>query len=83
MNTCDKCKHWELDEFATDPRYPKLMEQYKDRGECDLFGDINDYDEFENHLNIRNNVCYGADVESYGAHVVVMAKFGCIHWEAK
>lgn len=81
MNTCDKCKHWTAEDLQFSLK-PILAAQYKDQGECDLFGDINDFQE-DAVKNIRNDVCYGSDYESYHASVVVMAKFGCIHWEAK
>lgn len=70
MNTCDKCKNW----TAEDLQYS--FPEYKDQGYCGLFGDIN-------KGAPDNTVCYGEDYECYRANVVVMAKFGCIHWEKK
>ena len=79
MKTCDLCKHWTPEDLQFSPNHPEISLQYKDQGECALFGDINDYDD----RSAPNTVCYGSDYESYKAGVVVMAKFGCIHWEAK
>jgi hypothetical protein len=76
MNTCDQCKHWSTD--ADIWKNSKFHEQYKEQGECALFGDSNDFE-----IPPRNDVCYGWDYEGYKAGVTVMAKFGCIHWEAK
>ena len=72
MNTCDKCKHWSSEPLQD--RFP----EYKDQGECGLFGDVNN---FRGSPAPRNDVCYGWDCEGYAAGVTVMAKFGCIHWE--
>jgi len=79
MNTCDKCKHWTPEELQFSPNHPVISLHYKDQGDCDLFGDINNCE----ITAPRNDVCYGSDYESYKASVVVMAKFGCIHWEKK
>lgn len=70
MNTCDQCKNWTPEDLQD--TYP----EYKDQGYCALFGD-------SNKGTPNNTVCYGEDYESYQAGVVVMAKFGCIHWGAK
>ena len=81
MKTCDKCKHWTPEELQFSPNHPDISLTYKDQGKCDLFGDIN---KFPHGVPAdRNDVCFGEDYESYSASVVVMAKFGCIHWEAK
>jgi len=79
MNTCDQCKHWKPEELQFSPNHPDISLKYKDQGDCDLFGDINDHEKTAS----RNDVCYGSDYESYKASVVVMAKFGCIHWKKK
>ncbi len=78
--TCDQCKHWTPEDLQFSPGFPEFEKNYKDQGYCDLFGDINDFDDMP---AARNDVCYGEDFESYKAAVVVMAKFGCIHWESK
>lgn len=78
MNTCDQCKHWSTD--ADSWKGSQFEAKYAEQGECDLFGDSNDYCD---DPPPRNDVCYGWDYESYKAGVTVMAKFGCIHWEAK
>ena len=79
MNTCDKCRYWTPEELQFSPNHPAIALEYKDQGECALFGDINNYPRGAP----RNDICYGSDYESYAASVVVMAKFGCIHWEKK
>ena len=71
MKTCDQCNHFLLEE----------IDYYQGGGDCQLFGDWNDID-FK-RSNIKNDICYGSDAESYAAHVIVMPKFGCIHWEGK
>lgn len=70
MNTCDKCKNWTAEDLQDS--FP----EYKDQGYCSLFGDVN-------KGTPDNTVCYGEDYECYRATVVVMAKFGCIHWKGK
>ena len=75
MNTCDKCKNYKADNSWIGSQFE---EQYKDMGECSLFGDVN---KFQDKPAPRNDVCYGWDYEGYKAGVTVMAKFGCIHWE--
>lgn len=72
MKTCDQCSHFLPEEF---------FDYYQGGGDCELFGDWNQID-FKK-LDMRNDVCYGADVESYRARVIVMPKFGCIHWKGK
>lgn len=79
MKTCDQCKNWTPENLQFSPGFPEIEKEYKDQGKCFLFGDINDHDQGA----ARNDVCYGSDYESYKASVVVMAKFGCIHWEQK
>lgn len=68
MKTCDKCIRWTRESLQDS--FP----EYKDQGYCSLFGD-------SNQGTPRDDVCYGEDYESYRAGVIVMSKFGCIHWE--
>ena len=72
MKTCDQCSHFSPEEF---------FDYYQGGGDCELFGDWNDID--FNKMDMKNDICYGADAESYRARVIVMPKFGCIHWEGK
>ena len=77
MKTCDKCSHWSTDAHEwVDSAFEAT---YAEQGECNLFGDSNKFD----GVPPRNDVCYGWDYESYKSGVIVMAKFGCIHWSEK
>jgi hypothetical protein len=80
MKTCDQCKFWTPEDLQFSHRFPEISAKYKDQGDCAMFGDVNN---FNDGPASRNDVCYGSDYESYKASVVVMAKFGCIHWEKK
>lgn len=82
MNTCDKCKHWSTDAEEWKGGNGMYYEKYKEQGACAMFGDSNDW-ESGAQPPPRNDVCYGWDYESYKSGVIVMAKFGCIHWEEK
>lgn len=80
MKTCDKCSHWSTDAYEW--ANSEFQIKYAEQGECDLFGDSNQFNSSKD-APPRNDVCYGWDYESYKSGVIVMAKFGCIHWSEK
>jgi len=68
MNTCDKCINYQRESLQD------YYKEYKDQGYCALFGD-------SSNGTPNNTVCYGEG--DYVAGVLVMAKFGCIHFKEK
>ena len=86
MNTCDTCKHWEMNAPT------KVYEEVKwisIMGECQILSDetgqdvqIGYYSNSEAPV-VDETAAFASASDTHGLGFYCGPKFGCIHWEAK